>query len=125
VRLGDLPWQIRECLAVREAYRQLGYGPDAIWFCQLRDGYAVKLEHRGLEFFYTVSPPVDYFVGRRVTDGETQSLWAMACYFWNSPDVPEAEKRAIFEQSTVRRNAVELIRRMHAKGFPVDPRPDA
>lgn len=110
MKLTDLEPVLVEALAAHEHFRIFGYAPDEIF--ALLDGVGVlhvRLVRGGKHFTYTIGA---YPFSR----ADFPPVWEAAIRCWNE-DATDAERKAAFDNSHTRGQAVPLIAAMLAKGF--------
>lgn len=101
-----------EALATHETFRTLGYSADDIYLKPEPNRLFVVLRHGGKDFVVDLGEHDIGDVNKLIT------LWKYATAWWNA-HAHLAVVKNMFEQSKIRREAVQIIAAMVLNGFPV------
>jgi hypothetical protein len=104
--------ELRECLALFEAFRKLGYKAEDIYF-MLNTNNGCHTAHmvlraEGKEFVCDAGSV-------KGTPDEIQEQWRRAGNWWNS--TTEENREAVWRGSHVFKNKMDFLMALHTKGF--------
>lgn len=117
---GDYPDAVKECWAVHEALRTLGFSSDDIYVASGHDGWQamnppalfVILRAQEKEFIVTL--------GTYESDSEIEvalSQWTEFATRFNSGEFDKTKMERIFDDSNVVKNKVQFVMALTGKGF--------
>lgn len=116
----DYPDAIRECWAVHQALRTLGFSPDDIY---VTSGHSVAHAFNPPAMFVVLKTQEKEFV---ITLGlfETSAaidhllmLWTEFAQRWNAQEFAQEEMDAIYKTSNVMKNSAEFVIALEMKGI--------
>ena len=115
-RLDTLPEPAQQVLGLYEVFRRLGFESDDLHLISDSTGIgALVLRTQGREFSVTT----DCTDPRLADKQEAEVVWAAASALWNSEDVPDADKLAIYEATRDKLDALGLLITLDKYGIEV------
>lgn len=122
---ADLHPAIRECLAIHEAFRKLGFPPEKLFLGlnqKPKQFLYVQLKAEK-EFVVIANPPAAAASKTKWTQASLTAAWKRAVRAYNTDGTPasftDAQRQELFEASWIAHNIVDLISGIVLKGIKI------